>query len=89
MSDESRILAGILLLSLVTVETGGLYMVRLWKEQPRASRRSRSAFARAGPRPRRRAADPRAALPAVRRPDRSRRRVGLAGPLAACRSRRC
>ena len=32
MSDESRILAGILLLSLVTVETGGLYMVKLWKD---------------------------------------------------------
>ena len=31
MSDESRVLAGILLLSLVTVETGGLYLVRLWK----------------------------------------------------------
>jgi hypothetical protein len=32
MSDESRILAGILFLSLVTVETGGLYMVKLWKD---------------------------------------------------------
>ena len=31
MSDESRILAGILLLSLVTVETGGLYLVKLWR----------------------------------------------------------
>lgn len=29
MSDTTRILAGILLLSLVTVETGGLYLVRL------------------------------------------------------------
>ncbi|MBC2931788.1 hypothetical protein [Nocardioides sp. zg-1228] len=29
LSDESRILAGILLLSLVTVETGGLYLLRL------------------------------------------------------------
>jgi hypothetical protein len=29
MSEESRVLAGILLLALVTVETGGLYMVRL------------------------------------------------------------
>jgi hypothetical protein len=29
MSDSTRILAGILLLSLVTVETGGLYLVRL------------------------------------------------------------
>ena len=32
MSDESRVLAGILFLSLVTVETGGLYMVKLWKD---------------------------------------------------------
>jgi hypothetical protein len=31
MSDESRILAGILLLSLVTVETGGLYLLKLWR----------------------------------------------------------
>lgn len=30
MSDESRILAGVLFLSLVTVETGGLHLVRLW-----------------------------------------------------------
>jgi hypothetical protein len=29
LSDPSRILAGILLLSLVTVESGGLYMVKL------------------------------------------------------------
>ena len=29
MSDESRILAGILLLSLVTVETGGLYLLKI------------------------------------------------------------
>src|ERR1700684_43980 len=29
MSDTTRILAGILLLSLVTVETGGLYLVKL------------------------------------------------------------
>jgi hypothetical protein len=29
LSDESRILAGILLLSLVTVETGGLYLLRI------------------------------------------------------------
>lgn len=30
MSDEVRTLAGILLLALVTVETGGLYMMKLW-----------------------------------------------------------
>ncbi len=29
LSEESRILAGILLLSLVTVETGGLYLLRV------------------------------------------------------------
>ena len=29
LSDESRILAGILLLSLVTVETGGLYLLKI------------------------------------------------------------
>ena len=29
LSDEGRILAGILLLSLVTVETGGLYMLKI------------------------------------------------------------
>lgn len=29
LSDESRILAGILLLSLVTVETGGLYLLKV------------------------------------------------------------
>lgn len=31
LSDEGRILAGILILSLVTVETGGLYLVKLWR----------------------------------------------------------
>lgn len=29
MSEESRVLAGILILSLVTVETGGLYLLRV------------------------------------------------------------
>lgn len=31
MSDEVRVLAGILMLSLVTVETGGLYLMKLWR----------------------------------------------------------
>lgn len=31
MSDETRILAAVLLLSLVTVETGGLYLLKLWR----------------------------------------------------------
>jgi hypothetical protein len=31
MSDETRVLAGILLLALVTVETGGLYLLKLWR----------------------------------------------------------
>ena len=47
MSDESRILAGILLLSLVTVETGGLYMVRLWKNSEGVTP-FQIGFARAG-----------------------------------------
>lgn len=29
LSDESRVLAGVLLLSLVTVETGGLYLLKI------------------------------------------------------------
>jgi hypothetical protein len=47
MSDESRILAGILLLSLVTVETGGLYLVRLWKNSEGVTP-FQIGFARAG-----------------------------------------
>lgn len=47
MSDESRILAGILFLSLVTVETGGLYMVKLWKDAAGATP-FQIGFARAG-----------------------------------------
>ncbi len=31
MSDEVRVLAGILMLSLVTVETGGVYLMKLWR----------------------------------------------------------
>ncbi len=47
MSDESRILAGILFLSLVTVETGGLYLVKLWKDAAAATP-FQIGFARAG-----------------------------------------
>jgi hypothetical protein len=47
MSDESRILAGVLFLSLVTVETGGLYMVKLWKDAAGATP-FQIGFARAG-----------------------------------------
>ena len=47
MSDQSRILAGILVLSLVTVETGGLYLVRLWKDAAGATP-FQIGFARAG-----------------------------------------
>jgi hypothetical protein len=47
MSDESRILAGILLLSLVTVETGGLYLLRLWRT-PGTATAYQLGFARAG-----------------------------------------
>lgn len=47
MSDESRVLAGILLLALVTVETGGLYMVSLVRGKAQATP-FQLAFARAG-----------------------------------------
>jgi hypothetical protein len=47
MSDESRVLAGILLLALVTVETGGLYMVKLVRGRAEATP-FQLAFARAG-----------------------------------------
>jgi hypothetical protein len=47
MSDESRILGGILFLSLVTVETGGLYLVKLWKNTAGATP-FQIGFARAG-----------------------------------------
>ena len=47
MSDESRVLAGIVLLALVTVETGGLYMVRLVRGRAAATS-FQLAFARAG-----------------------------------------
>ena len=49
MSDETRILAGVLLLSLVTVETGGLYLSSCGA-RARGSPTSRSASpARATP----------------------------------------
>ena len=47
MSDETRFLAGILLLALVTVETGGLYMVKLWRSRDGATD-FQVGFARAG-----------------------------------------
>lgn len=47
MSEESRFLAGILILSLVTVETGGLHLVRLWR-RPGAATAFQVGFARAG-----------------------------------------
>ena len=47
MSEETRILAGILLLSLVTVETGGLYLVQLVRGAATATPFQLS-FARAG-----------------------------------------
>jgi hypothetical protein len=47
MSDTTRILAGILLLSLVTVETGGLYLVRLVRGAAPATP-FQLGFARAG-----------------------------------------
>jgi hypothetical protein len=47
LSDESRVLAGILLLALVTVETGGMYMVTLVRGSAPATP-FQLAFARAG-----------------------------------------
>lgn len=47
LSDESRVLAGVLLLALVTVETGGMYMVRLVRGRAPATP-FQLAFARAG-----------------------------------------
>ncbi|HYO41505.1 MAG TPA: hypothetical protein VER39_17825 [Nocardioidaceae bacterium] len=47
MSDESRVLAGILLLALVTVETGGLYLLRVVRGSAAATP-FQLAFARAG-----------------------------------------
>jgi hypothetical protein len=47
MSDETRVLAGILLLALVTVETGGLYMVKLWRSREGVTE-FQIGFARAG-----------------------------------------
>ena len=47
MSDTTRILAGILLLSLVTVETGGIYLVKLAQGAASATP-FQIAFARAG-----------------------------------------
>jgi hypothetical protein len=47
MSHESQVLAGILLLSLVTVETGGLYLMKLWRDAGDATA-FQIGFARAG-----------------------------------------
>lgn len=47
LSDATRIMAGILLLSLVTVESGGLYMVKLVRGQAPATP-FQLGFARAG-----------------------------------------
>ena len=47
MSDETRVLAGILLLSLVTVETGGLYLLKLWRSSESVTE-FQIGFARAG-----------------------------------------
>lgn len=47
MSEESQVLAGILLLSLVTVETGGVYLMKLWRT-PGEATPFQIGFARAG-----------------------------------------
>lgn len=47
LSDESRILAGVLLLSLVTVETGGLYLLKVVRGHA-GTTAFQEKFARAG-----------------------------------------
>jgi hypothetical protein len=47
LSDEGRILAGILLLSLVTVETGGLYLLKIVRGRAEVTP-FQEKFARAG-----------------------------------------
>ena len=47
MSDETRVLAGIPLLALVTVETGGLYLLKLWRSSEGVTE-FQVGFARAG-----------------------------------------
>ncbi len=47
LSDESRILAGILMLSLVTVETGGLYLLKIVRSRANVTP-FQEKFARAG-----------------------------------------
>lgn len=47
LSDESRVLAGILLLSLVTVETGGLYLLSVVRGKAQVTA-FQEKFARAG-----------------------------------------
>lgn len=47
LSDESRILAGVLLLALVTVESGGLYMLAIVRRKEEVTE-FQEKFARAG-----------------------------------------
>ncbi len=47
MSEETRVLAGVLLLALVTVETGGLYLLQLWRSRGGVTD-FQMGFARAG-----------------------------------------
>lgn len=47
LSDESRVLAGILLLSLVTVETGGMYLLKIVRGKAPVTQ-FQEKFARAG-----------------------------------------
>ena len=47
LSDESRVLAGILLLALVTVETGGLYLLKVVRGREEVTE-FQEKFARAG-----------------------------------------
>ena len=79
MSEETRVLAGVLLLALVTVETGGLYLLNLWRSRggrhrlPDGFRASRSCA-------RRRSSGAVPHGPAVRRHGRPVRDLELARP---------
>lgn len=47
LSQESRVLSGILLMALVTVETGGLYLLKIWRGSAEVTP-FQLGFARAG-----------------------------------------
>ena len=88
LSDTSRQLAGILFLALVTVETGGLYMLKIVRGREDLTP-FQEKFARAGRAARRGAAGPCAGLPAVRGCDRPFGTLGVGRAQRCLRCRRC